>query len=282
MRNSEPAPATVDYPLVAVGDLHGQTAFLDRLVAKLRRLPEWPDLRLVFLGDLVDRGPDVKGTVQRVIDLLAEKPGSACVTGNHDLAFVKATGLDGGRSEYWVQRYGEAYDHRPTFRSYLGREPEYFSKADWVADLDALRDAVPESHRAFFAGLPWVVCSSGHVFLHNGLSPELLEPAGVQLELLRRRAWHGYANPRLGTVSEREYKPDYPVWLGADKSLSANPLPMEDRVQVTGHVRVDAPDATAVRIRIDTSGGVREPLTGCLLRGPTADPVFVFSDRGPA
>lgn len=101
----------------------------------------------------------------------------------------------------------------------------------------------------------------------------------MQLELLRRRAWHGYANPRLGTVSEREYQPDYPVWLGADKSLSANPLPMEDRVQVTGHVRVDAPDATAVRIRIDTSGGVREPLTGCLLRGPTDDPVFVFSDR---
>jgi serine/threonine protein phosphatase 1 len=47
---------------------------------------------------------------------------------------------------------------------------------------------------------------------------------------------------------------------------------------VTGHVRIDAPDVSPVRIRIDTSGGVREPLTACLLRGPDARPEFVFSN----
>jgi serine/threonine protein phosphatase 1 len=42
---------------------------------------------------------------------------------------------------------------------------------------------------------------------------------------------------------------------------------------------VEAPDVTATRVRIDTSGGVREPLTACVLRGPGAAPEFVFSDR---
>jgi serine/threonine protein phosphatase 1 len=68
------------------------------------------------------------------------------------------------------------------------------------------------------------------------------------------------------------------VWLGADKKLSASPLPHPNKVQVTGHVRIDAPDVNPVRIRIDTSGGVREPLTACVLRGPGEPPEFVFSN----
>ena len=95
-------PTTVEYPVLAVGDLHGQAAWLDRLAANLRKLPEWPAAKLVFLGDLVDRGPDVRGTVQRVMDLIAERPGSSCVMGNHDLALVGAAGLGGEPSAYWV------------------------------------------------------------------------------------------------------------------------------------------------------------------------------------
>jgi len=37
-------PTQVNYPIAAIGDVHGQRAFLERLLAKLRRLPEWPNL----------------------------------------------------------------------------------------------------------------------------------------------------------------------------------------------------------------------------------------------
>ena len=273
-----PPPAPLDYPIIAVGDLHGQTAFLDRLVAKLRELPEWPAARLALLGDIVDRGPDVKGTVQRVMDLIAERPGSVCVMGNHDLGLVKAAGLGGHQPEGWVKRYADNYDHVPTFRSYLGREPQYLSFDDWRADLRALHGAIPPGHRAFLAGLPWVAEAAGHVFLHNGLSPELDCRAAVQLHCLHRKLWdRAVVSPRIGTDTARLFNPDYPVWLGADKKLSAAPLPLPGKVQVTGHVRIDAPDANAVRIRIDTSGGKAEPLTACLLRGPGAEPVFIHS-----
>lgn len=271
---------TIDYPVIAIGDLHGRLEWLDRLIAKLRRLPEWPAARLVFLGDLVDRSKSVKETVARVLELLSEKPGSTCVMGNHDLALVKAAGLDGPPVESWVRRYADNYDHVPTFKSYLGKEPQYYSFDDWRNDLNLLRDAMPAEHRDFLASLPWVAEAAGHVFLHNGLSPELDCPASMQLHCLRKKIWdRAVVSPKLGTETDRLFNPDYPVWLGADKRLSANPLPVPGKMQVTGHIRIAGPDANPVRIRIDTSGGVAEPLTACLLRGPTEAPEFIFSDR---
>ncbi len=273
-------PAHVGYPIIAVGDLHGRVEWLDKLVAKLRRCPEWPDAKLVFLGDLVDRHPMVKQLVSRVMELIAEKPGSTCVTGNHDLALVNAAGLhDRPPPAYWVKRYGEAYDHKWTFQSYLGRTPDYMPQGKWEQELAELKAAMPADHRAFLAGLPWVAEAEGHVFLHNGLSPELDCPASVQLECLHRKVWDRAAvNPRFGTDTDRLFHDEYPVWLGADKKLSADPLPLPGKVQVSGHIQVDAPDANAVRVRIDTSGGVREPLTACVLTGPRAEPVFVSSN----
>lgn len=271
-------PTHVRYPVIAVGDLHGRVEWLDKLVAKLRQRPEWPDAALVFLGDLVDRHPTVDRLVSRVLELVAEKPGSTCVSGNHDLALVKAAGLDGPPSDHWSRRYASNYDHKPTFLSYLGRTPDFLPHGRWEQELADLKAAMPAEHRDFLASLPWVAEAEGHIFLHNGLSPELDCPAAVQLECLHRKVWdRAVVNPRFGTDTDRLFNAEYPVWLGADKRLSANPLPLPGKVQVSGHIVTDAPDANAVRIRIDTSGGTREPLTACVLTGPGARPVFVQS-----
>ena len=272
-----PLPTQLDYPIIAVGDLHGQLGFLDRLIVKLRQQDVWPTARLVFLGDLVDRGPDVKGTVQRVIDLLAEKPGSTCVMGNHDFALVNATGLLGAPDDYWVDKYRLNYNCDATFRSYLGREPN-LSEQDWHEELKRLRDAMPESHREFLASLPWLAKASGHLFLHNGLSPELNEPSEIQLHALRLKRWAGVVSPKIGTKTASLWQTHYPVWLGADKRLNENPLPVPGRVQVVGHKRVDKPDVNGVRIRLDTCGGVQEPLTAAVFRSASAPPEFITSN----
>jgi serine/threonine protein phosphatase 1 len=273
-------PAHVEYPIIAIGDLHGRVAWLDKLVAKLRRRADWPRAKLVFLGDLVDRSDGVKQLVARVLELLAEKPGSTCVTGNHDLALVNAAGLhDRPPPAYWVKRYRTHYDHEKTFFSYLDRAASCNPPEKWEQELAELKAAMPADHRAFLANLPWVAEAEGHVFLHNGLSPELDCPARVQLECLHRKLWdRAVVNPKFGTDSDRLFAPEYPVWLGADKKLSADPLPLPGKVQVSGHVKVDAPDASAVRVRIDTSGGTCEPLAACVLTGPRAAPEFVFSN----
>lgn len=73
-------------PVDIVGDVHGDAPGLDAL---LRRLGYGPDgrhtegRRLLFLGDLVDRGPDSVGVFERVRRLV--EAGHECLLGNHEL-----------------------------------------------------------------------------------------------------------------------------------------------------------------------------------------------------
>jgi len=71
MRSAEPTS------LVAIGDLQGCASSLQELLAKIDE-----GTRLVFVGDLVNRGPDSLGTLRQVRAL-----GQRCVAllGNHDL-----------------------------------------------------------------------------------------------------------------------------------------------------------------------------------------------------
>jgi len=272
---------TLDYPIVAIGDLHGQRDGLLRLVARLKELPEWPDCCLCFLGDFVDRGPDVGGTIDLVLELLGRPPGGSAVMGNHDLALVRAARLDGGLpSPYWEQRYRSNYDNNERFDSYLGR-PAMSWGSGWEKDLEALRASIPVEHGSFLACLPWVVEASGHGFVHCGLSPELGVGAQEQVEAMKARRWdRALLQPVPGTKTDTLWDDEYPVWLGADRKLSGSPLPHPGKVQVSGHERVPEPEANDVRIRLDTSGG-RGPLTACLLRSAGAEPVFVESGRRP-
>jgi serine/threonine protein phosphatase 1 len=268
----------LSYPIVAIGDLHGQRAELERLLKRLEPLPEWSDCSVVFLGDYVDRGSNVRGTIDLVLELLDRPAGGAAIMGNDDLALVRAAGLDDGpASPYWSDRYRDAYDgYHETFVSYLGREPVTHGNA-WRRDLDALREAMPERHRAFLSSLPWVAEAAGHLFLHNGLSTELEASAAEQVEALRAKQWdRSRLRPISGTMTDQLWKPEYPVWLGADRSLSRTPLPHPGKIQVTGHVRVERPDADGVRIRLDTAGGIGT-LTACLLRSARGEPEFFAS-----
>ncbi|HEU5115715.1 MAG TPA: hypothetical protein VFT74_03490, partial [Isosphaeraceae bacterium] len=202
-------------------------------------------------------------------------PGGSAVMGNHDLALVRAARLDGGPpSPYWIDGYRTRYDHHQTFESYLKRPAMTWGSA-WEKDLDELREAMPREHRAFLSSLPWVVESSGHIFLHGGLSPELQANPEEHVEALHARRWERkLLKPVPGTNTDKLWTDDYPVWLGADKGLSQSPLAFPGKIQVTGHVRVKKPEVNDVRIRLDTSGGLGK-LTACLLRSADAEPEFI-------
>ncbi|MFJ4282043.1 polynucleotide kinase-phosphatase [Streptomyces massasporeus] len=72
-------------PFDIIGDIHGCAAELEALLGKLGYVDGvHPDGRTaVFVGDLVDRGPDSPGVLRRVMAMV--KSGNAlCVPGNHE------------------------------------------------------------------------------------------------------------------------------------------------------------------------------------------------------
>ncbi|MGW7073856.1 polynucleotide kinase-phosphatase [Streptomyces sp. NPDC054866] len=72
-------------PFDIIGDIHGCAAELETLLGKLGYVDgAHPEGRTaVFVGDLVDRGPDSPGVLRRVMSMVAD--GTAlCVPGNHE------------------------------------------------------------------------------------------------------------------------------------------------------------------------------------------------------
>lgn len=76
-----------DGPLDIVGDVHGEIEALRTLLRQLgySETGEHPEnRRLVFVGDLVDRGPDIYAVVALVRRLI-DNQRAQCVLGNHEL-----------------------------------------------------------------------------------------------------------------------------------------------------------------------------------------------------
>lgn len=79
--------------LLAIGDIHGSLGQLDHLLAWVA--PTRAD-DLVLLGDYVDRGPDTRGVLNRLIELKRERP-VVCLRGNHEVMMLAAR--HGGRDD---------------------------------------------------------------------------------------------------------------------------------------------------------------------------------------
>ncbi|HEU0001739.1 MAG TPA: polynucleotide kinase-phosphatase [Ktedonobacteraceae bacterium] len=88
-------------PFDIIGDIHGCFEELQALLQKLgyevtRRPDEEIQFEIhhplgrkaVFLGDLIDRGPDVTGVLRLVMDMVASK-NALCIPGNHDVKLVR-------------------------------------------------------------------------------------------------------------------------------------------------------------------------------------------------
>src|SRR5262245_65248174 len=70
--------------LIAIGDIHGNIRALDDLLDKVVPELESTDT-LVFLGDYIDRGPNVRECVDRIVQLKHTAPFSVVtLKGNHE------------------------------------------------------------------------------------------------------------------------------------------------------------------------------------------------------
>lgn len=136
---------------LAVGDIHGCSAALDALLAGVQPTPD--DL-LVFLGDYVDRGPDSKGVIDRLL-ALHQTHRVVCLRGNHELMMLEAR-RNSSELRNWLSVGGAQ-----TMSSYV-------PAGGWRASFDN----IPPEHWEFLEkGLFDFFETETHIFVHANLEP---------------------------------------------------------------------------------------------------------------
>lgn len=142
--------------VLAIGDIHGCPATLDALLA---RLAPAVDDHLIFIGDYIDRGPDSKAVIERLLELEEASEagaGTRCtfLRGNHDQMMLDYVDFPADHNVYelWAINGGLT-----TLDSYM-------------ADR---RLVLPDAHIAFLRRTEFVYETDDFVFVHAGLDPRL-------------------------------------------------------------------------------------------------------------
>ena len=161
---------------IAIGDIHGCSTALEALLAAID--PQ-PDDVIVSLGDYIDRGPDSRGVIERLI-ALAGTCQLIVLEGDHEAMLADAL-QDRAALKRWITCGGTE-----TLRSY-----------GWSAGTArrTLGDWIPVSHQDFLAGCRLFYETPTHLFVHAGYVPELPLEQQPRDALLRRTTHASSAVP---------------------------------------------------------------------------------------
>jgi serine/threonine protein phosphatase 1 len=145
-----------------VGDVHGRRAQLSALMEALPR--ESASDTLVFLGDLIDRGPDAPGVVSDVIKVQSENPERVIVLrGNHEQMMLDFIDED---SRLWLS---PVTGGEQTFQQYTGCKLCVVTEEDFDGARRRIEESVPAEHLRFFRQLPYYHEDDYALYVHAGL-----------------------------------------------------------------------------------------------------------------
>lgn len=164
-----------------IGDVHGCLDLLEKLLSRIEEeileRPR-PKTSIVFLGDLIDRGPASAQVVERL--RIYSPPGGASthfVMGNHEEVMLRVLSGEASLLASWL-RFGGA----ETLRSY-GVEPRGLAgmaSADLVAHLQKV---IPDEHVEFLDSFADSISFGGYLFVHAGIRPGVDIPEQAQSDL---------------------------------------------------------------------------------------------------
>lgn len=190
----------------AIGDIHGRSDLLDALLARIdaddaARAPA--RTTIIFLGDLIDRGPDPAGVIERLTRIDADGRDMRFLLGNHEEVFLKAVEGDPQAIRY-LPRIGA----RSTIASY-GIDIGIFDAMEVEALAEALTARIPPHHLAFLRACEEQVRIGDYLFVHAGIRPRVAldEQSGSDLRWIRGdfldyRGDHGYMVVHGHTITD--------------------------------------------------------------------------------
>lgn len=127
-------------PLDVIGDVHGEIDALLRLLSRIGCNPETGSVErpLVFVGDLIDRGPDSVAVCELVRDL-CERGVAQCIVGNHELNVLRRDQKEGNG---WLLGHHDGFHFHDEFRPFESKQATQDQRDDLLAWMATLPIAV--------------------------------------------------------------------------------------------------------------------------------------------
>lgn len=219
----------------AIGDIHGRNDLLGQLLAQIDTDDSQrgtADTQIIFLGDLVDRGPDSAGVIDAAMALRDSGRKVRFLMGNHEEVFVRAC----RKSDAKVTRFFLRIGGEATLLSYPITRAEYID-LDMEQLSERLASLVPQEHLDFIDGFEDQIVLGDYVFVHAGIRP------GVPLS---------------------EQEPSDLRWIREEFVDQRGDL---EKIVVYGHTIYDEVEERGSRIGIDTGAYASDKLTALALEG---------------
>jgi serine/threonine protein phosphatase 1 len=230
-----PVPAVpTGQRVYAIGDIHGRQDLLEQLLAKIDAdnvQRGSAETHIVFLGDLVDRGPDSKGVIDTLLGLSKSRDNIRFLLGNHEEVMIGAHKGDPSMVRFFCRIGG-----RETILSYgvpLARYRDM--EIDQLAEL--LPTLFPAEHIDFLSAFEDQVIIGDYLFVHAGIRPKV-----------------PLAEQRLRDLR----------WIREDFISYDRP---HEKFVIHGHTISEDIDSQSNRIGIDTGAYLTDRLTAIGLEG---------------
>ncbi|MDE4084509.1 metallophosphoesterase family protein [Planococcus maritimus] len=165
--------------ILAISDIHGELELFNKLLEQVHY--DASTDQLILLGDYVDRGPNAKGVLQRVIEL--EQQGAIVLRGNHDQMMLEAAKGETGAAGNWL-RNGAL----PTLQSY-------------DVSIEGMKLPATElfwEHVEFLKKTKLYYETDGYIFVHAGVQPGVpVEETDLYVLMWIRDEFHrGYSSDK--------------------------------------------------------------------------------------
>ncbi len=227
----EPPPTPEPDRLYVIGDVHGRSDLLDRMVFEISRDLEARPVGAaltVTLGDYVDRGADSRGVLDRLVRNPFPTP-LVALKGNHE-SLLAAFLDDPSVAGHWRRLGG-----LETLHSYGVPVASLMMGKNYEEAAAGLRAALPRDHLDFLGSLRTSLSVGKYFMCHAGVRP------GVPLE--------------------RQSEEDL-LWIRADFLTSRANF---GKIVVHGHTPTESPEVLPNRINVDTGAFMTGQLTCAVL-----------------
>lgn len=228
----------------AIGDVHGcymsMLNLLVRIEADRRARPE-PKSTIVFLGDLIDRGPSSREVIEFLMTFNPNWSDVVFLRGNHEEVMLDVMTGNISAMRSWFEFGG-----KDCARSYgVDNFGQLLINPDHI--MMALQRSVPLEHLEFMDSFSDAFAFGDYLLVHAGIRPK---------------------------IDIEEQAPHDMRWIRSTFLDYKKPHPMKI---VHGHSVVDgAPENHSNRIAVDTGAHQGRPLTAVCLCG--GEEIFIQSD----